>query len=489
MTVLVVGGGITGLVAAWSLGRAGVPTVLVEATGRLGGKVRTERTDGFLIEHGPDALITYRPAAAELARDLGLGESIIRVNEPRSVSIRAGGRSVPMPDGMGLVLPTRMLPFITTGLLGPLQKLRAGLDLVLPRTLGSADVGIGPFLERRLGRGIVDRLAGPLLGGVYGTRVGDLSLDAVVPSLRESERVHRSLMLASIAAGKARGHGGGSPFITLAGGIGALTDALVRSLGQLPGVDVRTGSDVASLEPSSSGTTVRLANGDVLRPEAILLATPAPATAGLVESFAPAAAAHLRAIPYGSTGVVTLAYREEQFPGPVTTHGFLVADDEPLAISAATITSRKWTGRAPDGTVLVRVFIGDKSDALLRSTDDAIVAASRRDLETTLGVHGDQHQVRVTRWVDQMPHYTVGHIGRVDAALRALAPFPDITVAGSAYRGVGLPDCVAQGRAAAHAIIDGREREPVAGDSSPIDASKRAPAPAGAALSIAGDRR
>ena len=473
MSVLVVGGGITGLVAAWSLGRAGVPTLLVEATDRLGGKVRTERADGFLIEHGPDSLITYRPAAVELARELGLGDSIIRVNEPRSVSIRAGGRSVPMPDGMGLVLPTRMRPFVTTGLLSPLQKLRAGLDLLLPRTLGPDDVGIGAFLERRLGRGIVDRLAGPLLGGVYGTRIADLSLDAVVPALRESERVHRSLLLASIAAGKARGHGGGSPFITLAGGIGALTDALVHAIGALSGVDVRIGSGVASLERSAAGTSVRLASGDVLRPEAILLATPATATARLVEPFAPAAAAQFRAIPYGSTGVVTLAYRDEQFPGPVTSHGFLVADDEPLAISAATITSRKWSGRSPDGTVLVRVFIGDRSEALLRSADDAVVAAARRDLETTLGVRGDPLLVRVTRWVDQMPHYTVGHIGRVDAALRALAPFPDITVAGSAYRGVGLPDCVAQGRAAARAILDGRAAE------SPLAAAGAGPSPAG----------
>jgi oxygen-dependent protoporphyrinogen oxidase len=282
-------------------------------------------------------------------------------------------------------------------------------------------------------------------------------------------------MLASLAAGKARKAGGGSPFVTMARGIGQLADALADALGRLSCVDVRTGSAIASLERSGGGVTARLAGGGLLRPEAILLATPARVTARLVEPFAPAAAAHLDAIPYGSTGVITLAYREEQFPGPVTSHGFLVADDEPLSISAATISSRKWAGRAPEGTVLVRLFVGDRRDTLLRSTDEEIVAACRRDLESTLGARGEPLLVRVSRWVDQMPKYTVGHVGRVNAAFRDLASVPGVVLAGSAFRGVGLPDCVAQGRSAAQSIIEAANLPPTgAGHGPGGDGSSRA---------------
>ena len=204
MTVLVVGGGITGLASAYALGRGGVPTVLLDAAPRLGGKVRTESIDGFVVEHGPDSFVSYRPAGLQLCRELGLGDAIIRPQEPRTVFVRAGGRFIRFPDGMGLVLPTKFRPFLTSELFSPLEKLRMGLDLVLPRDGTEDDVAVGPFLRRRLGRALVDRLAGPLIGGVYGTPIDELSLDAVVPQLRESERLHRSLLLASLSDARAR---------------------------------------------------------------------------------------------------------------------------------------------------------------------------------------------------------------------------------------------------------------------------------------------
>ncbi len=202
-TVVVVGGGITGLAAAYELTRAGVRVLLVEASARLGGKIRTERIDGFLVEAGPDSFIAYRPAATELARELGLGDAIIRTNDPRLVHIRARGEMIPMPEGMGLVLPTRMAPFVTTRLFSWPQKLRAGVDVFLPRRLDGEDVSIGAFLRHRLGGAMVDRLADPLLGGIYGAPVDELSLFAVVPQLREYEREHRSLLFASLAQGRA----------------------------------------------------------------------------------------------------------------------------------------------------------------------------------------------------------------------------------------------------------------------------------------------
>jgi len=204
VAVVVAGGGITGLAAAWELARAGIAVELYEASERFGGKIRTEHVDGFLLEDGPDSFISYRPAAAALARELGLGGEIIGTTDPRTVHIRTGGHFVPLPDGIGLVLPTRMAPFVTTRLFSPLEKLAMARDLVLPRSPAGEDVSIGWFLRRRLGPALVARLGDPLIGGIYGASVDELSLDAVVPQLRTAEREHRSLLLASLAQGRAR---------------------------------------------------------------------------------------------------------------------------------------------------------------------------------------------------------------------------------------------------------------------------------------------
>lgn len=490
MTVLVVGGGITGLTAAYALGRAGIPTLLVEATDRLGGKVRTERVDGFLVESGPDSFVSYRPAALELCRELGLGDAIIRPTEPRVVNVRTRGRFVRLPDGMGLVLPTRLRPFVTTRLFSPFEKVRMGLDLGLPRGRPDGDVAVGPFLRRRLGDALVERLAGPLIGGVYGVPVDELSVDAVIPQLREAERDHRSLLLASLAQGRAQkrsDEGGGSPFISLAGGMGQLTDTLCEALEALPAVIVRTSTPIADIERRDRGFILQLAGGECLRGDAVVLTSPAPIAAGLLDSVAPEAAHRLRTIPHGSSGVVSLAYRVTQFPEPLVGHGFLVADDEPLSIRACTWSSRKWAGRAPDGMVLLRAFIGSNSERLLAGPDAEIAAAVRRDLEATMGVRGDPVLTRVARQA-AMPHYTVGHLDRVAAAVESLAGVPNLVLAGASYLGVGLPDCIAQGRAAAARVqdIQGCRSRPAGSSSVQLTAARER---AGARCPGAGRRR
>jgi oxygen-dependent protoporphyrinogen oxidase len=463
VTVLVVGGGITGLASAYALGVAGIPTLLVEGSRRLGGKVRTEAVDGFVIEHGPDSFVSYRPAGVQLCRELGLGDEVVRPQEPRVVFIRAGGRFRRFPDGMGLVLPTKFRPFLMSDLFSPLAKARMGLDLLLPRDGTEGDVAVGPFLRRRLGNALVERLAGPLIGGVYGTPIDELSLDAVVPQLRESERRHRSLLLAALADARARtraARAGGaasagpppSPFVTLAGGTQQLVEALVGALRAMPHVGIRTHCLVEGLELDGSRTRVRFCGGERMAPEATILATPARVTADLLESGASHAATHLRSIPHGATAVVNLAYGDDQLPDDLIGHGFLVADDEALTISAATLSSRKWAGRAPDGTLLVRAFIGDARRAAHGLTDAQLVEAAHRDIAGALGIRGEPLLRRVARYPAAMPHYTVGHLDRVAAAEAALAPFPALRIAGGAYRGVGLPDCIAQGRAAAQAV-------------------------------------
>jgi oxygen-dependent protoporphyrinogen oxidase len=459
MAVVVAGGGITGLAAAWELSRAGIPVDLYEASDRLGGKIRTEWIDGFLVEDGPDSFISYRPAAAVLARELGLGGEIIGTTDPRTVHIRTGGRFVPLPDGIGLVLPTRMAPFLRTGLFSPLEKLAMARDLLLPRSPAAEDISIGRFLRRRLGSALVARLGDPLIGGIYGASVDELSLDAVVPQLRTAEREHRSLLLASLAQGRARARAAaagnpppkGSPFLSFRGGMGALVDALAGRLATDPNVRIRLGVGVADLGRAAGGLSVRLSDGSTVRADGAILAGPASAAAAALAELAPAVVAVLGGIRHGSTAVVSLAYRTDQLPGRPG-HGFLVARDEPLAFSACTWSSAKWAGRAPDGWVLARAFLGERSPGLLARPDDEVAAAVHADLARIAGIAGSPAFSRVARWADAMPRYTIGHLGRVAALDGAMRALPEVAVVGAALRGVGVPDCVDQGRAAARRI-------------------------------------
>ena len=463
LRLLVVGGGITGLAAAWEANGQGAEVLLVEASDRFGGKLRTEHVDGLAIEAGPDSFVAYRPAALTLVRELGMADEVVEVRGGRTVHLRTDGRLQPIPDGMGLVLPTKLGPFVRTPVLRLRHKARALLDLVLPRRLGASDVAIGDLLRARLGEGIVQRFADPMLGGIYGATVDELSLDAVLPILREHERTHRSLIIASLASGRAaraaaqstNGSGGttrgpSSPFRTLATGLGALPDRLVDALTER-GADLRRHTRVDALTPEGEQTRVRLSDGTEHVVDGVVLAAGAAASADLVEPYAASAAAALRQVRHASTTVVTLAWPESAFATPPTTQGWLEAGDAP--VSGVTISSAKWPGRAPAGVVLVRAFVPDRVGRLARGSDGEILDAVTRHVSGILGAHQPPTLTRVTRWVGVMPKYTVGHLDRVAAVDAGLAGQPSWTVAGSAQRGVGIPDCIADGRAAVSRVI------------------------------------
>ncbi len=456
MSVLVVGGGITGLAAARALALDGVPVTLAEAGHRLGGKVATERVDGLVLEQGPDSFLATRPAAISLARELGLGDDLTGTRDPRAVYIRHAGDLVPMPDGLGLVLPTKVMPFARTRLFSWPEKLRMAKDVVWPRMLRDEDVAVGTFLRRRLGSPLVDRLAGPLVGGVYGTPIDELSLDAVVPQLRTAEREHRSLLFAGLADGRAmraaiakRPPGTKSPgvFVSLLGGMDTLTDAMAASLAEA-GADLRTGCKVRSLSRAGSGVAAQFGDGTLARFDGVVLATPAPVSARLLEAEVPGAAHALGQVPHGTSILVTLVYERRHVGRELVGHGYLVPASLGGAISACTWSSEKWPGRAPGDRVVVRMFVRDEG-AWTALAEAELVAAARAEAESTLHIGGEPLLVRVSRWDGAMPRYTVGHLTRVAAIEDAVATWPAVTVAGASYRGVGLPDCVTQGNAAA----------------------------------------
>lgn len=465
--LVVVGAGITGLAAAWEASGAGASVLVVDPAARVGGKVHTERADSLVIEHGPDAFVAYRPATLALVDELGLGDQVIGIGPDRTVHIRSAGRLHPIPEGMGLAVPTRLGPFVRTGLLGPLDKARAALDLVLPRRMPAEDVAIGQFLRARLGDGVVDRLAQPLVGGIYGAGLDELSLDAVLPTLREDERRHRSLLLAGLAQGRARrraqaGSGGprgaASPFSSLARGLGSLPEALCSALLER-GVEVRLGARVVGLEPSATGstTTVEYAGGPASEGRAVVLAAGAAQTADLVAAQSPEAAAALREIPHGSSTVVTLAWDVAAFDPPPTSHGWLEAG--PAPVSGVTISSAKWPGRAPEGVVLLRAFVPERVGALAAASDEVIVAAVADHVGSVLGAHRPPTLHRVTRWRGVMPRYAVGHLARAARVDAGLADRPTWRAAGADLHGVGIPDCIADGRRAARLALGLDSRE------------------------------
>lgn len=445
MRCLVVGGGITGLAAAWEASRLGHEVTLVEAADHLGGKVSTEVIDGFTIEHGPDSFVAYRPAALQLATELGLAGQVQAVNAERTVYLRAGGKLRPLPQGMGMVLPTKLGPFVGTRILSWPDKLRASLDLVLPRQLGPDDVAIGTFLRRRLGAGIVAKFADPMIGGIYGASVNELSLDAVLPSLRENEARYRSLLLASLSQGRAaRAKASGptapaSPFRSFSGGLASVVTALAAALAEA-GVTLATSTRIDSLADVGA--------------DAVILAGGVASSAQLLRDPVPEAARALDAIPLSSSTVVSLAYRSAAFAEPPTHHGWLEA--EPAPISGVTVSSAKWPGRAPEGSVLLRAFVPARLGAIAQAPDAALLAAVVEHTSHVMGITGDPILTRVARWQGVMPSYTVGHQARVAAVGQALTEHPRWRVAGSALRGVGVPDCIADGRTQAAAALADR---------------------------------
>lgn len=452
--LLVVGGGISGLAAAWEGVRRGAHVTIVESATRWGGKIHTEHADGFLIEHGPDGYLARKPAIGQLIGELGLDDRVIGVDgegAARQVQVRSDGVLRPLPSDMGAILPTKLRPFVTTPILRPRDKARAALDLVRPRVLGGEDTSVGAFLRTRLGDGVTDRLADPLVSGIYGLGIDELSLDATMPMLRDSEERHRSLVLAGLAQGRAmrRGNGVrrgvGSPFQTMDAGLGGLVEALVTQL-EAAGAELRLGQSVTRLSTSAVAAVVAEVGGVVAEYDAVVLTVGAQVAADLLEPTAPGAAEPLRQIGMVSTNVVHLGVPEDALGDLPSGHGWLEAGRAP--VSAVTIASRKWQGRAPEGMVLLRVSVPSRVGPIAEAPEGELLAAVHGYLRTTLGFTGDPALTRVARWRGVMPAYRVGHAERVRAAAAGLTQQSTWRLAG-ALTGVGIPDCIDAGRQAA----------------------------------------
>jgi oxygen-dependent protoporphyrinogen oxidase len=458
--VVILGGGIAGLAATHSLAQAApdLSVSLIEGDSRLGGKIVTERVDGFVIEGGPDSFLSLKPRGVGLCQALGL-EDRLEGPDPkfRRTYVLRAGRLHELPEGLTGLIPTRLGPMVRSRLISPLGKLRMALDYVLPPGAPNGDESLAAFVERRLGRELYDRLIEPLMGGIYAGDGEQLSLAATFPQLRRAELEHGGL-IKGVLAQRANQSPAAAPdakrwpaFVTPATGVAELVEALER---RLIAIDIRLGRRATRVEPVSAGYRVELENGERLEAQAVILATPAFVTAELLAGMDAAAAAALRAIPYVSTATVSVAYPLSDIPRPLDGYGYIIPRAENLPVLACTWTSTKFPQRAPAGFGLIRAFIGRAGqEEALEGTDDDLLQLARAELRRTLGITAPPILHRVFRWPKAMPQYTLGHLARLAAIEQRLAVLPGLFVAGSAYRGLGLPDCIQSGEQAAESAL------------------------------------
>ena len=451
--VAVVGGGITGLVAAHRLSTMGAKVVMVEKSSRLGGKVMTEQADGFLIESGPDSFVSGKASVIELAAELGLADRVISSRpEHRGSYVWWGGRLHPLPEGLLLMAPSRLSPMLRSSLLSWKGKLRILGDLVLPRRRHGGDESLESFVVRRLGHEVLERIAEPLIAGIHAAEPATMSLQASFPRFLQMEREHRSLILAARSATKPAQRDGASYFASFREGMGELTLALV---GALKGVDIKTGVAAARLiGDKDGGYRLILDDGSEVEAQSVILATPARETAGLLSEMVPEAAAAMAGIHQVATATVTLAYRADDLP-PLFGSGFVVPSVERKQIMGVSYLSQKWKGRAPDEHfALLRAFVGGSNgQGLAVAGEKRLLAVVRQELMALLGVTAHPVLARTHSWEGGLHQYTLGHIGRVAKAEAALAGHPGLAIAGAAFHGIGLNECVESGRRAAEKVL------------------------------------
>jgi len=480
--VIIIGGGAAGLGAAFKLARAAqeghdVSFTLVEKDNRLGGKIATEHVpdawDGaegsqFTIDGGPDCFLTTKPAVHRIAKAAGIFDDELPSDEARKKTlILSRGGLYEMPDGVMMFAPTKFVPFATTGLFSWPGKIRMGWDLFVPKKKlveGELnDETLEHFIVRRMGRECLDRLAEPLVGGVHASDPKQMSLAATFPNLLEMEQKHGSMLKGFLATRKKVDEmkkkyppkPGDKPktfFTSFTGGMQELTDSMADAAGR---DSLRTGVGVASIARDGEAWAVTLDDGSKIEGDAVLVATESWAAEPLLRPVDEQIADALAGIPSSTSATVSLGFRADEIGIDMDAFGVLCPQVEKRALMAATYSSTKWPGRAPEGKVLMRGFVGGpQNQAIMENSDEDLVAIVLREMREILGIKGDPLFSRVYRWHLGMPQYTMGHLGRVETIEQRSAELTGLALAGGSYRGVGIPNCIESGERAVSKIVN-----------------------------------
>ncbi|MGG1517813.1 protoporphyrinogen oxidase [Paenibacillus oryzisoli] len=472
--IAVIGGGITGLTAAYELHKRyaaeeqSIQITLLEESNALGGAIQTLRRDGFIIEKGPDSFLSRKPAVLRLTKDLGLVPELVGLSPGASKSfIYLKGKLHPTPAGLAMGIPTQIKPFAGTRLLSLPGKIRAAFDLLLPRKGTSEDESLGSLIERRLGAQVADRLVGPILAGIYAGDLHELSTAATFPQLLDMENENRSLILGMLASRKMHKTKASTPdgfelppsirgsmFLSYSGGLCTLVDRLKEAL-MSAGVLIRLNQSVQAVTRHQETYHIHLSDQSVVDVDGIIMAVPAEQASNLLQGSAHQITNCLTHIPSVSVANVVLAFDHDPFKQPLQGSGFVVPRQEGLLLTACTWTSSKWRHTAPPGKVLIRAYVGhwgDQSHQYL--TDRELVQRVQKDLFAILGERAVSQFTEVTRHPSAMSQYLVGHTARLkDLEEELRVRYPHLIVAGRSYRGVGIPDCIAQGAESAERLF------------------------------------
>lgn len=475
--IVIIGGGVSGLAAAHRLTELkrtsdlALEITLLEASNRLGGIIRTEHRDGFLLERGPDSFISEKPEAVTLARRLGIDSRLVHTNERyrRSFIVR-NGRLRRVPEGFQLLAPSRLWPFVTTDIFSTLGKLRMAADLILPRVKlnGTNDESLASFVTRRLGKEALDRMAQPMVGGIYTADPKKLSLRATLPRFLEMENEHRSIILAMLskrAAASSNNDPSGvsgprySLFLSFDEGMQVLTNELERQITNA-GVKIHLKSKVSSLDhaPNEGDGTLTVTTGEnrALKANGICLAIPAYSAATLLDTMNNQLGQQLRQIQFASTATINFAYRRKDVQHPLDGFGFVVPFIENRSLIACTFASVKFRRRAAENHVLLRAFVGGALQPEMFQLDETeMVRRVKSDLAELLGIQSEPLFTDTMKWSRSMPQYEVGHLDRISAIEHSLESLPTLAIAGNSYRGAGIPDCIRSGTEAAERLWSG----------------------------------
>ncbi len=461
--VVIIGGGISGLTAAYRLDRLaasqGLPIAitLVDTGARFGGVIQTRKEQGCLLESGPDAFLSEKPWALDLCRELGLESEIIgtQPDSRRSLVVR-NGKLVPIPLGWYLIAPGKLTTLLASPIVSWQGKLRMACEPFVPRRQELSDESVGSFIRRRFGQEALDRVGQPMIGGIYTADPDKLSLNAAMPQLKDMEARHGSVIRALRARSRQNaGHSqAGGPryslFSTLRSGLGSLIDALS---GAMPRVAMRIASAVDRIEPGNEWRVV-LKDGSSLLADAVCVATPAPAASGMLAPVSTVLVEQLGAIAYESAATINIAYRRLDIPHALNAFGVVVPQIEKRNLVGITFASVKFASRAPEGMVLVRAFIGGAFHRECLSQDDERLAKLiRAEMASLLGIQAQPQLVSISRHAQAMPVYFVGHLEQVAAIEAEAALYPGLFLTGNAYRGLGIPDCVRQANQAAQSLF------------------------------------
>lgn len=445
--IAIIGGGIAGLSAAWYLQQAGIEYTLLEASERFGGLIHTVYNNDCTIEFGPDAFITRKPWAMALVKELGLEDELITVSDTfERIYVLANGQLCPLPDGLGLLVPTNIPAFLESPLLSWGGKIRALLDYIIPAYEGDEDESLANFVIRRMGEEVLDKLADPLLAGVYNAEMEKQSILATFPQYRALEKKYGSLIRGMIETQQQMPPSNEPASVSFRNGMGQLIDTLVSKLTG----DLRLNIAVEKLE---SGYQLQLSNGGSFKVDGLILAVPAKIAASLLAAIAPEAADGLAQIRYAGVGSMSLVFSQSDVPNLLNAYGVVIPSSAGRNIDGMQWNSSKWSHRAPRDKVLIRVFFGGPhTRAMLDKNEYELVAIVREEIRAILSITAKPEFYRLGKWENAYPQYDVGHIERVNA-IEATLP-ENIAIAGNAYRGVGIPDTVKTAKTAVEKLAD-----------------------------------